>query len=63
MAEELTKDVGRLAQDEAYGGAADEPADRIPAWHWFVTNRLEHRTVDPLRLQTVVERLGWRKVA
>ncbi len=36
----------RLTESEFYGGGQDAASDRIPGWRWFISNDLEHRTVD-----------------
>jgi phage tail-like protein len=59
MVDEWAADVGQLVQAETYGEGADAVSDRLPGWHWFVTNRLEHRTVNTAAVPVATGSRTW----
>ena len=56
---EQFEDEGVLLQEEHYGEGADEGEDRIPGWRWFVTNRLDHRSVNTAVLPVDTSSRTW----
>lgn len=43
---EVKEDVIAVVEEEVYTGILEGISDRIPGWRWFVTNRLDHRSID-----------------
>lgn len=43
---ELAEDIGVFSEVEIYSDGAETANDRIPEWQLFITNSLDHRSVD-----------------
>ncbi len=56
---ELAEDVGVLDEAEIYTDGVEAASDRIPQWRWFVSNDLNHRTVDTATLPINTRSRTW----
>jgi phage tail-like protein len=57
--QEAFGDIGVLLQTELYGEGLDTVSDRIPQWRWFISNSLNHLTIDTTTLPINTRSRTW----